>query len=98
MFHETYAINFDRIQWDSNYDGYIIVEFLLCDEKQFQDILKASLTTLLLSIPGLTIFLFIEIPASFYWFLYYIFFVLLILNIYLIIFFKSLRWWHTPCY
>ena len=32
----TYAINFDRIQWDSDYGGYVIVEFLLCDEKQFE--------------------------------------------------------------
>jgi len=31
----TYAINFDRIQWDSEEDCYVIVEFLLCDEKQF---------------------------------------------------------------
>ena len=31
----TYAINFDRVQWDSNENGYVIVELLLCDEKQF---------------------------------------------------------------
>jgi len=31
----TCAINFDRIQWDSKGKRYIIVEFLLCDEKQF---------------------------------------------------------------
>jgi hypothetical protein len=31
----TYAINFDRIQWDIELDGYVIVEFLLCAEKQF---------------------------------------------------------------
>ena len=31
----TYAINFDRIQWDSEEERYVIVEFLLCDEKQF---------------------------------------------------------------
>lgn len=30
----TYAINFDRIQWDSKKGNYAIVEFLLCDEKQ----------------------------------------------------------------
>lgn len=30
----TYAINFDRIQWDSQLNQYIIFEFLLCDEKQ----------------------------------------------------------------
>lgn len=31
----TYGINFDRVQWDSNKDCYVIVEFLLCAEKQF---------------------------------------------------------------
>ncbi|MFX0010429.1 MAG: hypothetical protein ACFE9R_08955 [Candidatus Hermodarchaeota archaeon] len=31
----TYGINFDRIQWDSEDERYVIVEFLLCDEKQF---------------------------------------------------------------
>ncbi len=30
----TYAINFDRIQWDSDYNGYVIIELLLTDEKQ----------------------------------------------------------------
>ena len=30
----TYAINFDRIQWDSRYNQYVIVEFLLCEEAQ----------------------------------------------------------------
>jgi len=30
----TYAINFDRIQWDSKYNQYVIVEFLLCEEAQ----------------------------------------------------------------
>jgi hypothetical protein len=31
----TYGINFDRIQWDSSEQRYVIVEFLLCDEQQF---------------------------------------------------------------
>lgn len=31
----TCAINFDRIQWDNEEERYVIVEFLLCDEKQF---------------------------------------------------------------
>jgi len=31
----TYGINFDRIQWDSEEERYVIVEFLLCDEQQF---------------------------------------------------------------
>ncbi len=32
----TCAINFDRIQWDNEEKRYVIVEFLLCDEKQFK--------------------------------------------------------------
>lgn len=31
----TYGINFDRIQWNSKEKCYVIIEFLLCDEKQF---------------------------------------------------------------
>lgn len=31
----TYAINFDRIQWDKKENKYVIVELLLCEEKQF---------------------------------------------------------------
>lgn len=30
----TYAINFDRIQWDNKFNQYVIVEFLLCEEAQ----------------------------------------------------------------
>ena len=30
----TYAINFDRVQWDSKFEQYIIIEFLLCEESQ----------------------------------------------------------------
>ncbi|NIS94987.1 MAG: hypothetical protein GTN97_03560 [Nitrosopumilaceae archaeon] len=29
----TFGINFDRIQWTEN--GYVIIEFLFCDPKQF---------------------------------------------------------------
>jgi hypothetical protein len=32
---DTYGINFDRVQWDKKRQRYVIVEFLLCDEKQF---------------------------------------------------------------
>ena len=31
----TFAVNFDRIQWDSKNKRYVIVEYLLCDESQF---------------------------------------------------------------
>ena len=30
----TYAINFDRVQWDRQNKCYVIIELLLCDEKQ----------------------------------------------------------------
>lgn len=58
------------------------------DEKQLQDILKSSLITLLLSIPGLAIFLLIKIPSHFYILPYYIFFVLLIFSSSTLYFFK----------
>jgi hypothetical protein len=50
------------------------------DEKQLQDIMKASLTTLVLSIPGLFVFLFLGIPSVSYFFLYYIFLALVIFS------------------
>lgn len=31
----TFGINFDRVQWDSKHNCYVIVEYLLCDESQF---------------------------------------------------------------
>jgi hypothetical protein len=46
------------------------------DEKQMRDVLKGSLTTLLLSIPGLAVLALIRRPLHFYWFPYYLFFVL----------------------
>ena len=58
------------------------------DEKQFQDILKSSLTTLLLSVPGLAILLFFELPDSFYWLVYYIFLVLLLFSCNTLYYFK----------
>jgi len=33
---ETYAINFDRIQWDNQAGCYIVVEYLLCEEEQYE--------------------------------------------------------------
>lgn len=58
------------------------------DEKQFQDILKSSLTTLLLSVPGLAVLLFINVPGSFYWFFYYLFLILTIFSGSTLYFFK----------
>lgn len=31
----TYGVNFDRVQWDTDRGKYVVVELLLCDEKQF---------------------------------------------------------------
>jgi uncharacterized membrane protein YesL len=50
------------------------------DEKQLQDIMKASLITLVLSIPGLLIFLFLGIHSIIYFFLYYIFLILILFS------------------
>jgi hypothetical protein len=58
------------------------------DEKQLQDILKSSLVTLLLSIPGLALFLFLESHIPFYFFLYYLFFVLLIFSMSTLYFYR----------
>ena len=58
------------------------------DEKQFQDILKASLVTMLLSIPGMLVLLFIKVPHSIYWFLYFIFLVIFLFSSCTLYFFK----------
>lgn len=50
------------------------------DEKQLKDVLKSSLTTLTLSIPGMTFFLLIAQHSTFYWFPYYLFLILLIFS------------------
>lgn len=31
----TFGINFDRIQWDSEEENWVIIEYLRCHEKQF---------------------------------------------------------------
>ncbi|MFC2083621.1 hypothetical protein ACFLS9_01050 [Bacteroidota bacterium] len=59
------------------------------DEKQLRDILKSSLTTLILSIPGLAILLVIQKPISFYWFIYYLFLELLIFSTCTLYFFRA---------
>ena len=50
------------------------------DEKQYQDILKSSLTTLILSIPFLVILIPFEIINPILWFMYYVFLVLLLFS------------------
>jgi hypothetical protein len=46
------------------------------DEKQVRDILKASFTTLMLSVPGLAVLALVRRPLHFYWFPYYLFLIL----------------------
>jgi MFS family permease len=58
------------------------------DEKQMRDILKASFTTLLLSIPGLAVLALIRRPLHFYWFPYYLFFVLFVFSAGTLYYFK----------
>lgn len=59
------------------------------DEKQLCDILKASLATLLISIPGFIPFLFIQGQVCIYWYPYYLFMVLLLFSGNVLYFFKS---------
>jgi hypothetical protein len=59
------------------------------DEKQIQDVLKASLTTLLLSIPGLAFLALIRRPLHFYWFLYYLFLILSLFSASTLYYFKK---------
>jgi len=33
----TFGINFDRVQWDNKHKKYVVIELLLCDEKQNVD-------------------------------------------------------------
>jgi hypothetical protein len=47
-----------------------------CDEKQVRDMMKASLGTLILSIPGMGVLALIPGPLGFYWLPYYLFLVL----------------------
>ncbi len=50
------------------------------DEKQIQDILKASLTTLILSIPCLVVMLPFNLYNPVYWFMYYLYLILLLFS------------------
>ena len=58
------------------------------DEKQLQDILKSSFVTLLWSVPGIALFVFLFHPASVFFFPYYLFFVLLIFSMSTLYFYK----------
>ena len=60
------------------------------DEKQWQDITLAALTTLILSIPALTIFLFIPDAIGVYWYPYYLFMVLLLFSASTLYFYKRI--------
>ncbi|NQU86969.1 MAG: hypothetical protein HQ541_14530 [Mariniphaga sp.] len=50
------------------------------DEKQWKDVLKSSLITLILSISGLGILFLFRKPLDFYWFPYFLFFVLFVFS------------------
>ncbi|MEJ2629407.1 MAG: hypothetical protein P8078_12750, partial [bacterium] len=58
------------------------------DEKQIQDMLKSSLLTLLLSIPGLAVFLLFKVSIPYFWFAYYFFMILLLFSSATLYFFK----------
>lgn len=58
------------------------------DEKQIQDILKASLTTLILSIPCLLIMLPFNLHNPVYWLMYYLYVVLLLFSGSIIFYYK----------
>ena len=58
------------------------------DEKQWQDVFKSSLATLILSIPGLAIFLLISTSSLYFFFLYYLFLILVLFSTGTLYFFK----------
>jgi len=58
------------------------------DEKQLQDILKSSLITLILSVPGLGLFTCITLPSRFYIIPLHLFFIMLVFSGLVLYFFK----------
>jgi hypothetical protein len=58
------------------------------DEKQIQDMLRSSLSTLILSIPGLLIPLLFTVSGSVFWIIYYIFMILFIFSVSTLYFFR----------
>jgi len=58
------------------------------DEKQWQDLALAALATLVLSIPALTLFLFVPDGTGVYWYPYYLFTVLLLFSASTLYFYK----------
>jgi len=58
------------------------------DEKQVQDMLKSSLVTLLLSVPGLAFLLMFRVPHAIFWLIYYVFLVLFLFSASTLYFFK----------
>ncbi len=59
------------------------------DEKQVRDVLKGSLTALILSVPGLFILALVRRPLGFYWFPYYLFLVLSLFSVSTLYYFKQ---------
>ena len=58
------------------------------DEKQVRDTMKASLTTLLLSVPGLAMLALIQRSLEFYWFPFYLFMILSLFSVSTLYYFK----------
>jgi len=58
------------------------------DEKQWRDISRASLITLLISVPGMALLLLVQKSILFYWFPYYLFLTLLVFSCCTLYFFK----------
>ncbi|MBN1388323.1 MAG: hypothetical protein JW965_07745 [Bacteroidales bacterium] len=58
------------------------------DEKQIQDMLKSSLVTLVLSVPGLAVLLLFQVPHGIFWIVYYVFLVLTLFSASTLYFFK----------
>jgi len=58
------------------------------DEKQLQDMLKSSFTTLILSVPGLACLLLFQIPHSIFWIFYYFFLIMLLFSSSTVYYFK----------
>ena len=59
------------------------------DEKQCHDMLKSSFATMLLSIPGLAVLLFLPVSLHFYWFPYYLSLVLALFSAGSIFYFRK---------
>lgn len=58
------------------------------DEKQVRDMLKSSMVTLVLSVPGLAVLLLFHVSHGIFWLIYYVFLILLLFSVSTLYFFK----------